>query len=84
MPMAISLSIEATTRFPLFNIVPNADPLYLDKAGHATALNNIAENESTFNDRRNRFLDHLMARFAESFTDYALIAYRIDSPCIGD
>ncbi|MBN1301243.1 MAG: YegP family protein [Melioribacteraceae bacterium] len=39
---------------------------------------NILETEKTFEDRRNRFLDHLMARFAEQFTDYVLLMYKID------
>jgi len=33
------------------------------------------ENESTFNDRKNRFLNHLMARFGEQFTDYVALLY---------
>jgi hypothetical protein len=33
----------------------------------------IAEDPETFRDRRNRFLDHLLARFSESFTDYVLL-----------
>jgi len=41
----------------------------------ATDLQSISENEVTFLDRRNRFLDHLMARFAEQFNDYALMLY---------
>jgi hypothetical protein len=32
----------------------------------------MAETGDMFLDRRNRFLDHLLARFAESFNDYAL------------
>ena len=28
--------------------------------------------------RRNRFLDHLLARFAESFTDYVLLMYELN------
>ena len=35
-----------------------------------------AEGEpGVFHERRNRFLDHLMARFCESFSDYALFLY---------
>ncbi|MBD1848314.1 hypothetical protein H6F89_34200 [Cyanobacteria bacterium FACHB-63] len=41
-------------------------------------LNAIQEDPITYRDRRNRFLDHLLARFAESFTDYVLLNYRID------
>jgi hypothetical protein len=38
-------------------------------------LDKLAESNTTFLDRRNRFLDHQMARFAEQFTDYALMLY---------
>ncbi|NTU58403.1 MAG: hypothetical protein HGB00_05725 [Chlorobiaceae bacterium] len=37
-----------------------------------TRLVEMAETESTMLDRRNRFLDHVMARFGEQFNDYAL------------
>jgi len=40
-------------------------------------LNSINEEPETYRDRRNRFLDHLLGRFAESFADYALINYRM-------
>ncbi|BAY23221.1 hypothetical protein NIES2100_29850 [Calothrix sp. NIES-2100] len=40
-------------------------------------LNSITEEPQTYSDRRNRFLDHLLGRFAESFADYVLINYRI-------
>lgn len=35
----------------------------------------ITENEQLYLQRRNDFLDHLLARFAETFTDYALLSY---------
>ena len=62
---------------PLFDIVPNADELYVDKNGHAVSLNAIAENEVDFFIRKNKFLDHLLGRFAENFTDYALLTFKI-------
>src|SRR5699024_9243353 len=37
----------------------------------------IVEPGFTFEDRRNRFLDHLIARFGESFSDYVMLMYRI-------
>lgn len=40
-------------------------------------LQAIQEEPETYRDRRNRFLDHLLGRFAESFADYVLINYRI-------
>jgi hypothetical protein len=38
-------------------------------------LQGLIENEDTFLERRNKFLDHLLARFAETFNDYALMLY---------
>ena len=38
----------------------------------------LYEDKNTFEDRRGRFLDHLLSRFAESFNDYALLMYRIN------
>jgi hypothetical protein len=39
-------------------------------------LKSIQEEPETYSDRRNRFLDHLLGRFAESFADYVLLNYR--------
>ena len=41
------------------------------------SLDAITEDRATFEDRRNRFLNHLLARFGESFTDYVLMIYSI-------
>ncbi len=38
----------------------------------------LYEPKDVFEERRNRFLDHLLARFAESFNDYALLMYSIN------
>ena len=38
----------------------------------------LYETTETFTDRRNRFLDHLMARFAESFSQYVFLMYSLD------
>lgn len=62
---------------PLFDIVPDVDSLYLDKNGHEVTLNDIAEDEKLFNKRKNKFLDHLIGRFAEKFTDYALLTIKL-------
>lgn len=37
----------------------------------------INEEADTYRDRRSRLLDHLLARFAESFTDYVLLNYQM-------
>ncbi|MCP5109403.1 MAG: hypothetical protein GY953_01060 [bacterium] len=43
-----------------------------------TAGDPLREDADTFAERRNRMLDHLMARFAESFTDYAVQVFTLD------
>ncbi|MDJ0703313.1 MAG: hypothetical protein QNJ46_08535, partial [Leptolyngbyaceae cyanobacterium MO_188.B28] len=40
-------------------------------------LKAIEEDNVSYQARRNRFLNHLLARFAESFTDYALLNYQV-------
>ncbi len=40
-----------------------------------SVLDGLAETMTVFLDRRNRFLDHLLANFAEQFSDYALLLY---------
>lgn len=42
-------------------------------------LDAITEDIHTFHDRRNRFLDHIGARFAEQFSDYVLLMSSLDS-----
>lgn len=44
----------------------------------ANSWQKLFETNETYLDRRNRFLDHLMARFAESFNEYVLLMYSLD------
>jgi hypothetical protein len=46
------------------------------KNNHRKNLDILVEPSDDKLDRRNRFLDHLLARFAESFTDYAVMMYK--------
>jgi hypothetical protein len=39
----------------------------------------LVETEITYTDRRNRFLDHLLARFAESFNEYVLMMFSLNN-----
>ncbi|TQV87430.1 hypothetical protein [Aliikangiella coralliicola] len=39
----------------------------------------LLENSKTYEDRKNQFLDHLLARFGEQFTDYVLLSTHMDS-----
>ncbi len=43
----------------------------------------LVETQSIYEDRKNRFLDHLMARFGEQFTDYVLLMYSLDKKKAG-
>jgi len=58
----------------LENVLSNPDSTADLKNGWQT----LYEDKFTFEDRRNRFLDHLLSRFSESFNDYALLMYRIN------
>ncbi len=42
-----------------------------------TKLDDLAENELTFFDRRNRFLEHQIARFNEEMVEYSIMMYGI-------
>ena len=42
-------------------------------------MQGLIEAPTVFQDRRNRFLDHQLARFAESFNEYALMLYSFES-----
>jgi hypothetical protein len=59
----------------------NLDKLRRQPEEYEARLAQITENpdngavDSLRNDRRNRFLNHLLARFAERFTDFSLIVY---------
>lgn len=55
-------------------IIKGVTPL-VDNALTTQQLHGMVESEAEFLDRRNRFLDQLMGRFAESFSEYALALY---------
>ncbi len=56
------------------------DELYVDKdlLKDEARRTLLTEDEELFIDRRNRLLDHLIARFAEQFTDYVLMMFSLD------
>jgi len=67
----------------LKGIVPNAFEQEIFGDGYKTHLQNVTETPEAFEKRKNRFLDHLLARFCEQFSDYALIAYTLDGQKAG-
>lgn len=56
--------------------------LFVENQGndYMTATRSMNETENEFTDRRNRFLDHLMARFNEQFADYSLLMFAKSDP----
>ena len=58
----------------LEDAIVNADSTVQPK----NSWQDLYEAKDIFEDRRSRFLDHLLARFAESFNDYALLMYTIN------
>jgi len=47
-------------------------------SNYSAYLQQIAEDENQYAARRQGFLDHLLSRFAEQFTDYAILSYGQD------
>ena len=62
----------------LENLTPEGATLWKDLVALKPTVKEITESEKDFQIRRNRFLDHLLARFAEQFTDYGLLALRLN------
>lgn len=58
----------------LEDAITNADSTFYPK----NRWQQLYEPKNVFEDRRSRFLDHLLARFAESFNEYALLMYTIN------
>ena len=59
----------------LVNDDPGLQELYEEPEQLDKELQSLAEDHETFLTRRHRFVDHLLARFAESFSEYAWIMY---------
>jgi hypothetical protein len=74
---AIDSSVDKTyfTRFIGDDLIRNVQGDLYSVGFNASDLQELAENQSEFLDRRNRFLDHLLSRFGESFSDYALMLF---------
>ncbi len=50
--------------------------LIFHQVDYLTFLQELVEDKDSYEKRRNDFLDHLLARFAFSFTDYSLLLYK--------
>ena len=53
--------------------------VYVDESAIAETIQALTETPDQFLARRNAFLDHLLARFAENFSAYAWTMYVVDS-----
>ncbi len=71
---------------PVYKQDPPANALLKDVFAHQdstlastnNAWQSLKENNKLYEERRNRFLDHLLARFAESFNEYVLMMYSLN------
>ncbi|MDJ0715452.1 MAG: hypothetical protein QNJ54_14700 [Prochloraceae cyanobacterium] len=59
--------------FQLISDFPGIEKIITDN--YPEALEKIIEEAESSLDRKNRFLDYLMAQFSEKFTDYSLLLY---------
>ena len=71
--------VKATYLTQYFNHYKDDTSLFNDVKFLITdnGLQQLMESPAVFTDRRNRLLDHLIARFAESFNDYAINMYAL-------
>ncbi|HVS95060.1 MAG TPA: hypothetical protein VHE54_01195 [Puia sp.] len=66
------------SNYSLFNLADGAHFSFhvgVDIPGYYAYLQTIAEDAALYRRRRGQFLDHLLARFAEQFTDLAILSY---------
>ncbi len=61
----------------LETLAPDSADLWKDLVGLQDILNSLTEPKERYLERRNRFLNHLLARFAEQLTDYTLLTVRL-------
>jgi hypothetical protein len=61
----------------LENLVPDTADLWKDLAGLQDILNTLTEPKEKYLERRNKFLNHLLGRFAEQLTDYGLLTVKL-------
>lgn len=61
----------------LETLVPDTADIWKDLAGLQDSLNTLTEPREKYLERRNKFLNHLLGRFAEQLTDYGLLTVRL-------
>ena len=76
-PFGNSLFTNTYFSQSLEDLVPDSQDLWKDLAGLKNLVGEITETRESYLDRRNRFLNHLLGRFAEQLTDYSLLTFRL-------
>ncbi|HEY0066599.1 MAG TPA: hypothetical protein VGB46_04530, partial [Flavisolibacter sp.] len=66
---------ENYRRYTKSNSTRSSFDIELGMAGYSVYLQQMAEDGQLYGERRKAFLDHLLARFSESFTDFALLSF---------
>jgi hypothetical protein len=61
----------------LETLVPDTADLWKDLAGLEDMLNALSEPKEKYLERRNKFLNHLLGRFAEQLTDYGMLTVKL-------
>ena len=59
--------------------IADLENLYADFAMYPGKLYEMTESPELFSERRNRFLDHLLARFCEEMTEYSLTLFQMNN-----
>ncbi len=62
-------------RFTNNNTGTSSFSIELKMAGYEGYLHQLAEDKTLYLERKKMFLDHLLSRFSESFTDFALLSF---------
>eukprot|EP01031_Cornospumella_fuschlensis_P005616 gene5616-6985_t len=70
-------SLEDAAHLIRDKLVPVAADIWKDLVGLKDILNSLTEPRENYLERRNQFLNHLLARFAEQLTDYGLLTVRL-------
>jgi len=68
-------TLRETYFYQVVNSFADFDEVYVSAAQVEDKIKNEVEEPGVQDERRNRFLDHLIARFAEQFSEYVSIMY---------
>jgi hypothetical protein len=79
-----SYDLQEVLNGPVVLPTNTADPNYKIALYLNQLHGKLIEDEDTFDNRRNRFLNHLIARFAETFDNYVFLLYTADKERIGE